>query len=89
MIGGTVVETIIVDDKVWINCKESPKRSTTCAIYVDKTPEACSVSEYDMVWWQGGYAFWTPRDQEGNNIGEIEVKLSCRGCSGVSRPVGQ
>lgn len=35
MIGGTVIETIELEDRVWINTKEKNSTST-CAIYVKK-----------------------------------------------------
>lgn len=86
MVGGTVIETLVVGDRVWIDCKESPKRSTTCAIYVENTAEARSVSEGDIIWWQGGVAYWTAKDRHGKTVGKVEVKLKRRGFSGVKRP---
>lgn len=86
MVGGTVIETMVVGDRVWIDCKEHPRRSTTCAIYVDNTAEARSVSEGDMIWWQGGYAYWTAKNRNGKTVGKVEVKLKRRGYSGVNRP---
>lgn len=38
MIGGTVIETIILDDRVWINCEER-QSTTTCAIYVKRSEQ--------------------------------------------------
>ena len=87
--GGTVIETIILPDKVWINTKEKPEYRSDCAIYVENTPEARCVSEGDSVWWQGAFAYWTAKNQQGHRVGSVEVKLKRRGFSGVSRPQPQ
>jgi hypothetical protein len=85
-VGGTVIETIITGDLVWINTKESPKYRSECAIYVENTPEARSVSEGDIIWWQGNIAYWTAKDRHGRTVGRKEVELKRRGFSGVARP---
>jgi len=89
MIGGIVIETIELADKVWINCKEKCSTST-CAIYVTKSPRSRSVSEGDTVWWQGGRAFWTPSScpKRGPARGgeDYDIVLDRIGFSGVSRP---
>lgn len=62
-VGGTVVE--IVDDpireRVWVDTKERQESRRTVAIYVERSPEALSITEGDSLWWQGSYAYWTPR----------------------------
>lgn len=83
--GGTVIETIIIGERVWINTREKPTYRDTTAIYVENTREARAVMIGDLLWWQGGVAYWTPKDGE-RHVGPIEVKLKRRGCSGVSRP---
>jgi hypothetical protein len=93
MVGGTVIETIKSKDKIWINCED---HGTTCAIYVDADAKARSVSEGDMIWWQGGKAFWTPKmyrksSRESKNMNlkcgiHYEIELNRKGCSGVPRP---
>lgn len=84
--GGTVIETIVLPDKVWINTREKPHYSDTTAIYVENTPEACCVSEGDTVWWQGSVAYWTAKDKDHRTIGKPEIKLTRRGSSGAARP---
>lgn len=93
MIGGVVIETLVVDStRVWINTQDynhTERRFLrgTCAIYVENTPESRAVSEGDLLWWQGGFAYWTPkRKQDGKTVGPIEVRLKRRGYSGVKRP---
>lgn len=87
-VGGKVVETIVLPDKVWVNthdgasgCKRMDCKGHTCAIYVERTVESRSISEGDTVWWQGQWAFWTPA-----NAVFHERKLKRIGFSGVSRP---
>lgn len=90
MIGGKVLETLIVKDRVWINTgdfsSETGKLRESCAIYVDDTPEARSISEGDIVWWQGRTAYWTAKNRHGQRIGKVETPLKRRGYSGVNKP---
>lgn len=96
MIGGTVIDTLVLADKVWINVQDKAPSTETCAIYVDKEARALCVSEGDMIWWQGGYALWTPKKhrvscEESERLGHkcgihYEIKLKRRGFSGVGRP---
>lgn len=92
MVGGRVIETKEVDNKVWINTREyigenrDNPTSNTCAIYVERSPKSRSVSEGDIVWWQGGRAYWTPKDSTGKTIGNGDIVLNRIGFSGVSRP---
>jgi hypothetical protein len=57
-VGGKVVETIVLPDKVWVNTSD---HGDLCAIYVERTAEARSIDIGDSLWWQGRYAYWTPR----------------------------
>lgn len=84
MIGGNVVETIVLPDRVWVNCRER-NCTSTCAIYVENTSKSRSISEGDIVWWQGGYAMWTPK-RNGKSYGKSDIQLNRIGCSGVIRP---
>mgnify|MGYP001619169969 FL=1 len=96
MVGGNVIETIVLPDRVWINCQD--KYGTACAIYLEKTPKARSVSEGDVIWWQGAWAFWTPAANRSPVCKDAhpysclragvdyEIKLERIGFSGVKRP---
>lgn len=89
MVGGQVIETIVLQDKVWINCKEKVNGRLIgdgTAIYVERNPKSCSVSEGDTVWWQGNRAMWTAKDANGNIIGKPDTVLKRIGFSGVNRP---
>lgn len=89
MIGGTVVETVVLPDKVWVNCRER-NSSSTCAIYVEKTPKSRTIGEGDIVWWQGSWAMWTPEFNRGKNglrCGkDFDIRLNRIGYSGAKRP---
>lgn len=92
-VGGVVIEALpcVVrgEERVWINTRE-PQNGDECAIYVEASPEARSISEGDSVWWQGGWAMWTPRRSVGRRQVAItdwsDRKLRRIGCSGVNRP---
>ena len=86
MVGGTVIETLITPDMVWINTKN---KFDTLAIFVKKTALSCSVSEGDDIWRQGRHAMWTPNDKNGRQIDSklVDVKLERIGYSGA-RSVG-
>ena len=91
-VGGKVIETMVLADRVWVNTDEASTYqtssgewvtipSTECAIYVERTAESRAISEGDSLWWQGRWAFWTPR-----NRAFEDRRLSRIGYSGVSRP---
>lgn len=89
MVGGKVVETIELEDKIWINCEDekTPQwndknySNDQCAIYVEKTAAARCIQEGDSLWWQGDHAMWTPRKRA-----FTDFKLKKIGSSGVKRP---
>ena len=84
-VGGRVVETLQAADRVWINTRETGY-STECAVYVERTPAALSVEVGDSLWWQGGFAFWTPRRRSlGMKPPFVDKELKRIGCSGISR----
>lgn len=82
MVGRKVIETITLNDRVWINCEG---RFVECAIYVERTEEAESVSPGDSLWWQSNWAYWTAYDGE-LAVGKEDVKIPRIGFSGVPRP---
>ena len=80
MIGGLVIEAIILPNKVWVNCAEKQSRSQ-CAIYVERNGDSESILIGDIVWWQGNRAMWTPVDKR-----FVEKEIKRIGFSGVNRP---
>jgi hypothetical protein len=77
-VGGKVLETIVLSDRVWVNTIDDGHE---CAIYIMRTPESRSISEGDTVWWQGKHAFWTPKGRPFRDRELLRI-----GFSGVRRP---
>jgi len=91
MIGGIVVETIVLSDCVWVNCVDAnERRNNKCAIYVERSRTSEAIKPGDSLWWQGGRAMWTPYENRGkpdNKAGkDYDIQLRKIGFSGVSRP---
>lgn len=98
MVGGKVIETIVLPDKVWINTRDAHSTSE-CAIYVENDAKSRTVSEGDTVWWQSDIAMWTPAFMASEKVCDHKHHYSCRragidydirlkriGFSGVKRP---
>jgi len=82
MVGGIVVEVIIVDPhKVWVNVRE---RKQECAVYCDPGKETIRVG--DQLWWQGD-CYWTPRSDPKDERYDIVLKKLSG--SGIGRPESQ
>lgn len=84
MISGTVLETIEVPGRVWINCRDNTS-GDECGIYVKVCVEARCISERDTVRWDAEcpqYVCWTPRERVGGRplLGQ-EKRLSYIGHS--------
>lgn len=78
-VGGKVIESIVFDDVVYINTHDG---SCECAIYVERDQHSEKVTVDDIVWWQGGNAYWTTADRKT----VVEKVLKRRGYSGVPHP---
>jgi len=89
MVGGKVVETIELEDKIWINCEDEkiPQwndknySNEQCAVYIEKTAAGRCVQEGDSIWWESDSVMWTPRKKAFKDF-----KLKKIGSSGVKRP---
>lgn len=69
MVGGIVIEVVtILDDKVYINCRDKQYKQS-CGIYVEKNENSEKVEIGDTVWWQSGYAMWTPANHKNVCVG--------------------
>lgn len=99
MIGGTVIEVVDLATKVYINCIDRPKgrkKGDECAIYVERTENSQKIEIGDSIWWQEGFAMWTPvknrvSDEEAEKLGlldgiDYDIKIPRRGHSGVNHP---
>lgn len=80
-VGGVVYEVILQNDRVYIDTVENDS-GYHCAIFVDRDENSEKVTKGDIVWWQGGSAYWTTKDRK--TI--VERTLNRRGFSGVKRP---
>lgn len=98
MVGGTVIEVVDLATKVYVNCAERPHgKINECAIYVELNAQSDQIEIGDSVWWQGGFAMWTPQsnrvsDEEAKRRGlkcgkDYDIKIPRLGCSGVNHPI--
>lgn len=96
MIGGVVIETVVLPEKIWVNCEETQSTSK-CAIYVERNETSERIKPSDSVWWQGGWAMWTPYENIHRAVGpgalkalrvgkDYDIKIPRIGCSGVAKP---
>lgn len=85
MVGGTVIEVITLEDRIWINCRDSNQgRKDECAIYVERNAHSEAIRAGDVVWWQSQHAMWTPISADLR--GFEDIKIPRIGYSGVPRP---
>jgi hypothetical protein len=87
MVGGYVITVIDVAEKnrTYVNCKgEGCEKRETCAIYVEMNEDSKQIRPGDWLWWQAGYAYWTPADKRLK-----ERKIPRVGYSGVSSPLAR
>lgn len=85
MVGGTVIETIVLDDVVWVDCagyEASGEGGQTCAITVENTAAARCISAEDSIWWHGTTCYWTPATRAFK-----DHRLRKVGYSGVPHPL--
>jgi len=78
LVGGQVIDTIVLVDKVWVNTQAG---RDTCAIYVERSPDTERIALGDSVWWQGREAYWTSE-----SMGCVDRPIPRIGYSGVERP---
>lgn len=73
MVGGRVINVVQLPDSTWVQCEErgyyyddAGRRTNShvdqCAIRIEKHRE---VKVGDSLWWQGNYAMWTPKPDDG------------------------
>ena len=94
MVGGRVIETVTVDcDRRWINCQDRNYPKMTCAINIVRTTAGDAVAEGDQLWWQGNFAFHTPKKKHIEDPDDMlragvdyDIEIPRVGFSGVSIP---
>lgn len=85
MVGGTVITTIEDGDRIYVNCRGTgSEKRETCAIYVERNADSDQIRPGDNIWWQGGWAMWTPVDRR-----VVEKRIPRRSYSGVLPPAAQ
>lgn len=103
MVGGTVIEVAEVKDRpdiLFVDCRERTTgyAGSTCAIYVERNKDSERIEVGDSLWWQGGWAMWTPQANRVKNCNhrhhescnrtgiDYDIKIPRRGYSGVEHP---
>lgn len=81
MIGGRVIETVTLEDKIWLNVRDRTYPKDTCALYLARNADSEAIMVGDSIWWQGGFAFWTPASRE-----VADRRIPRASYSGVDRP---
>lgn len=84
---GIICEIVKVSTtRWWVDCLR--RNNNHCAIYLD--PAGRDIRVGDALWWQGGYAEWTPKvagtHEYDARRGRVATLLKKIGFSGVSRP---
>lgn len=65
MVGGKVVDVVICNEKIWVNCEGAgSEQGETCAVYLERNPDSERILPGDSLWWQGRRAYWTPHGRE-------------------------
>lgn len=90
MIGGKVLETITLRDRIWVNC-QCQVYGDIAAVFVQKTVHARCISEGDALWWQADSCYWTPACNMNHMaflVGgeQFDIKIPKIGFSGMPRP---
>jgi len=100
MVGGTVIEVCshpTDPERLYVNVGQVPYgKLETCAIWVERTETSEQIQLGDSLWWQGGFAYWTPQancvpeqipaaqDLQGGI--DYDIKIKRIGYSGVVYP---
>jgi hypothetical protein len=100
MIGGTVLEVCDVPnrpDVLYVNVMDRQSGLATrqeCAILVEKNSNSLRIEIGDAIWWQSGYAMWTPQSNRELEDGTLEeqgqawgIRVPKVGPSGVRHPL--
>lgn len=82
MVGGVVIGVTRATERTHVHvadCPHYPKhgrgdecpRPDTCCVYTDERRAdgqgKAEINVGDSFWWQGGYCYWTPKENRGRN----------------------
>jgi hypothetical protein len=62
-VGGEVIDTVDQLDRILVRYQDPEHPSRTGSVALERTLEARSISPKDYLWWQGLFAYWTPRGE--------------------------
>lgn len=86
MIGGIVTSTVVLPDKVFVDCEEEQSTSK-CAVYCARNEQSEAIKPGDNFWWQSGFCMWTPHNSPRLKCGEdYDIRIPKIGFSGVKKP---
>lgn len=94
MVGGKAIEVADVKERpgvifVDVADRGGGRRTDTCAIYVERNSNSEKIEIGDSLWWQGGWAMWTPatyRQGSGKCGVDYDIKIPRVGFSGIKHP---
>ncbi len=104
MVGGTVIEVAEVKDRsdvLYVDTADMPegrRKPDTCAIFIQRTETSEKIEVGDALWWQGDWAYWTPKANRKPSCGyrhhvscqragvDYDIKIRRIGFSGVAHP---
>jgi hypothetical protein len=77
MIGGTVESVTPDGERIKIVVTETTyERADYCAIRVKPSADARAVKPGEGLWWQGGFAYWTPANRSRRDVALERVGYS-------------
>lgn len=85
MVGGVVIYYKDEGKEVFLDCKER-NRKDTCGIMVESNRISRAIGLGDSVWWQGEFAYFTPKASKMKQQGiDFDIEIKRIGPSGVRR----
>lgn len=79
MVGGKVIEIADVPGRpeaIYVDVRD---KNDTCAILVERNENSERIQIGDSLWWQSGYAMWTPQENADKTC-DHEHHYSCQRC---------
>lgn len=96
MVGGTIINVVPLSKSVWVQVQgEGPEQFDTCAIRVKHSALSAQLKPGDLLWWQSGKAYWTPKpcdvrsDVPLDRVGYSHSSIPNEVMDAVGREVGE